>query len=92
MQNQVVDFSQPYHSAGLKFFMKPSLCPSGVPTVQLHTFNAKCLNLKQFQLEAAEKKSQNNMTYEISAFTTLEQERSTQDKSTMLYFKTQIHK
>lgn len=53
--------------------------------------NAKCLNLKQFQLEAAEKSSQNN-SYEISASGTLEQERSTEDKSTVLYFKTQIHK
>lgn len=54
--------------------------------------NAKRLNLKQFQLESTEKSSQNNKRYEISANTTLEKERSTQDKSTMLYFKTQIHK
>lgn len=35
--------------------------------------NVNCLNLKQFQLEAAEKSSQNNKRYEISAHNTGEE-------------------
>lgn len=91
MQNQVVDFS--LISYCLLEVLHGSLhtVPLVYPQCNYTLSNAKCLNLKQFQLEAAEKSSQNNKRYEISASTTLEQE-STQDKSTMLYFKTQIHK